>query len=76
MKVQQEPMMSPALSLKTVLTSLEEEIKVLKAQIKGLSNPRKRLKAFADMEGLWKGKANFSFEEIQQAKTKVRDLLG
>ncbi len=59
--------------LSTALTSLEEELKVLKAQIKGLFKPPKGLKSFSELEGIWKGKADFSFEEIQQAKAKLKD---
>lgn len=54
--------------LNTALSSLEEEIKVLKAWIKDLAKPQKGLKSFSNLEGLWKGKADFSFEEIQHAK--------
>lgn len=61
--------------ISTALTSLEEEVKVLKAQIKGLSKPSKGLKSFSDLEGVWKGKADFSFEEIQQAKAKIRNTF-
>ncbi len=57
--------------LSSTLTSMEEEIKILKAQIKGLLKSPKNLKSFSDMEGSWKGKSNFSWEDIQKAKTKV-----
>lgn len=61
--------------LSSTLTSMEEEIKILKAQLKGLLKPSKNLKSFSDMEGLWKGKANFSWREIQKAKIKVSDSI-
>jgi hypothetical protein len=59
--------------LGTVLTSLEEELKVLKAQIQGSLRPSTGLKSFSDLEGIWKGKTDFSFEEIQQSKAKTRN---
>ncbi len=66
--------MTPKL-LRTTLTSLEEELKVLKAQVKGLVRPKKRLKSFAHLEGSWKEKTDFSWEEIQLAKTKMNNIL-
>jgi hypothetical protein len=60
-------------ALSATLTSMEEEIKILKAQIKGLLKSPKNLKSLSDMEGFWMGKANFSWEDIQKIKTKVSD---
>lgn len=61
--------------LNTAFSSLEEEIKVLKAQVKRLIKPEKRLKSFSELEGIWKGKADFSIKEIKEVKTKLKDPL-
>lgn len=55
-------------SINAKLTSIEEELRVIKAQIP----PLRVKKRFVDLEGLWKGKADFSFEEIEEAKIKLR----
>ena len=51
------------------IRGIEEEIRVLKAQ---LGPSGKGVKRFSDLEGLWKGKADFSFEEIQEAEIKLK----
>jgi len=61
--------------ISTSLTSIEEELKVLKAQLHALARPVKKSHSFTDMEGIWKGKVDFVFEEIQQAHVKLRDTL-
>ena len=38
------------------LVSLEEEIKVIKAQIPTLKKPSKKKKCFSSLEGVWKGR--------------------
>jgi len=59
----------------TSLTSIEEELKVLKAQIHSLARSARKSHSFTNMEGIWKGKVDFAFEEIQQAHLKLRDTL-
>lgn len=54
------------------LASIEEELRVLKAQLTESSkSPQKR--HFSDLEGIWRG-AGFTFEEIQHAKLKIKEL--
>jgi len=60
-------------TISTSLTSIEEELKVLKAQIHSLAKPVKKNHSFTDMEGIWKGKVDFAFEEIQQSRVNLRD---
>ncbi len=59
----------------TSLTSIEEELKVLKAQINSLAKPVKKNHSFTDLEGIWKGKVDFAFKEIQQARINFRNVL-
>jgi len=61
--------------ISTSLTSIEEELKVLKAQLHSLEKPVKKNHSFTDMEGIWKGKVDFAFEKIQQAQVKLRNEL-
>ena len=60
-------------TISTSLTSIEEELKVLKAQIHSLAKPVKKNHSFTAMEGIWKGKVDFAFEEIQQARVNLQD---
>jgi len=62
-------------TISTSLTSIEEELKVLKAQLHSLAKPVKKNHSFTDMEGIWKGKVDFVFEEIQQARINLRNTL-
>lgn len=56
----------------TTLASIEEEIRVLKAQV---AKPSKgKVKKFRDLEGIWKGKVDFSFKEVQKAKIKLKEI--
>lgn len=57
------------------LTSIEEELKVVKAQLIRHVPTAGRKKRFVDLEGIWKGKADFSFEEIEEAKIKLKKVL-
>lgn len=54
------------------IASIEEELRVFKAQLRAHPSNRK-VKRFSDLEGIWKG-AGFTFEEIQGAKLKVKEL--
>lgn len=54
------------------ITSIEEELKVLKAQFFKDSGKKGKIQKFSDLEGLWKGKAEFTFEEIQDAEIKLK----
>jgi len=61
-------------TISTSLTSIEEELKVLKAQLHSLTKPvKKNHHSFTNMEGIWKGKVDFAFEEIQQARVNLRN---
>ena len=61
--------------LETGLVSLEEEIKVIKAQIPTLKKSSKKKKCFSSLEGIWKDKADFSLEEIKEAEIKFKGRL-
>ena len=61
--------------LETELVSLEEEIKVIKAQIPTFKKLSKKKKCFSSLEGVWKGKADFSLEEIKEAEIKFTGRL-
>ncbi len=52
------------------LGSIEEEIRVLRSQL--ADSGKKRRKKFTSLEGIWKNKVHFSFEEIKKAKMKSR----
>lgn len=58
--------------LRAKLASVEEEIRVLKAEVALLAAKPKR---FSDLEGIWQGKAEFSFEEIQAEEFKLKEAL-
>jgi hypothetical protein len=51
------------------LAEIEEQIRVLRAQIKASDErPRK----FADLYGIWRGKSNFTYEEIKAAEYQIK----
>ena len=52
------------------LGSIEEELRVLRSQL--VESGKNRRKKFLSLEGIWKNKVNFSFEEIKNAKIKSR----
>ena len=58
--------------LETGLVSIEEEIKVVRAQILTFKKPGKKKRRFSSLEGAWKGKSNFSLEEIKEAEIKFK----
>ncbi len=58
--------------LETELVSLEEEIKVIRAQIPGFKKIGKKKRRFSSLEGAWKGKAGFSLGEIKKAEIKFK----
>ncbi|HHT9125324.1 MAG TPA: hypothetical protein ACFYD6_05830 [Candidatus Brocadiia bacterium] len=62
-------------SINAKLASIEEELKVVKAQVAKHAPASSRKKRFVDLEGIWKGKADFSFEEIEEAKIKLKKCL-
>ncbi len=45
------------------LSSIEEELKVLRSQL--AESGKNRGKKFSSLEGIWKNKVNFSFEEAK-----------
>lgn len=56
------------------IASIEEELKVLKAQIQERGKGRrKKIRRFSELEGLWKGKADFSFEEIKSQEIRLKE---
>ncbi len=66
-------------SLKIELASIEAQLKVLKAGLKGVESTKgakKKSFKFRDFYGIWKNKVNLSYEEIKSAEVKlVEDLL-
>lgn len=61
--------------LETELVSLEEEIKVIRAQMPAFRKLNKKKKCFSSLEGVWKDKADFSLEEIKEAEIKFTGRL-
>lgn len=59
--------------LMSKLASLEEEIRLLKsAMVK--KSPSIIKKGLASLEGYWKGKADFYWEEIERSEIKVKEF--
>ena len=58
--------------LETELVSIEEELKVVRAQMLTFKKPGKEKRCFSSLEGIWKGKSNFSLEEIKEAELKFK----
>lgn len=58
--------------LETELSSLEEEIKVIRAQILGSKKRGNKKRLFSSLEGIWKGKTDFSLKEIKEAEIKFK----
>jgi hypothetical protein len=58
-------------SIRARLASIEEQIKVLKAEL-DVKPRRRKPKRFADLYGIWKGKVDLTFEEIKEAEVKLR----
>jgi len=56
--------------LETGLVSIEEEIKVVRAQILTFKKPGKKKRRFSSLEGIWKGKSDFSLEKIKEARLR------
>ena len=51
------------------LASIELQLRMIRAQLaKEDGEPPRR---FSDLKGIWKGKTNFSYEEIKEAEIKV-----
>jgi len=62
-------------SIRARLSSIEDQIKVLKAELETKRRKRKP-RRFSDLYGIWKGKVDLSLEEMQKAEIKLRnDLL-
>lgn len=59
-------------TIRARLTTIEEQIRVLKAELNSKRAKRKP-RRFADLYGIWKGKVHLSFEEIQDAEIKLKD---
>jgi hypothetical protein len=58
-------------SVRARLSAIEEQIRILKADLLTKSRNRKP-RRFSDLYGCWKGKVNLSFEEIQEAEIRLR----
>lgn len=54
------------------LAEIEEQLRVLRAQ---LIPKERRPKKFADLYGIWRGKSDFTYEEIKEAEYKLKDDL-
>jgi len=60
-------------TLRLQIDSLETQLKVLKSQ---LSTRRKsQIKKFSDLKGIWKGKVEFSADDIRKAQLSLEDKL-
>lgn len=62
-------------SVRARLAAIEGQIRVLKAELRRQPRTKKAPRRFADLYGIWKGKVDLSFEEIQQAEIKLREEL-
>ncbi len=62
-------------TIRARLNAIEEQIKVLKAELDVKPRSGKKTRRFADLYGIWKGKVDLSFDEIQEAEIKLRDEL-
>jgi len=60
----------------TNASSLSEAIFIAISDYLKRNSPRRKslTRSFASLEGIWKGKADFSFEEIKAAEIKTRSL--
>ena len=61
-------------SIRSRLNAIEEQIKVLKAEMEA-KPPRKAKRRFGELYGIWKGKSQFTYEEIKEAEIKLKDEL-
>lgn len=52
----------------TQLTSLEEELRVLRIRLQSARRPARR--TFASLQGLWRRRANFSLEAIRRSEIR------
>lgn len=61
-------------SLASKITSLELQLKVLKGQIKKKEKVKKKVKKFSELYGIFKGKGDFSYDEIKEAEIKLGEF--
>ena len=61
-------------SVRARLSAIEEQIRVLKVELASKS-PKRKARRFSDLYGLWKGKSDFSYEEIKEAEVRLKDDL-
>ena len=55
------------------LNSIEEQIRILKAEVVQPRSRKSRARPFAELYGIWKGKVDLSLEDIQTAEIRSRD---
>ena len=53
---------------------IQLELKVLEARVMALRDTEESPKRFADLEGIWEGMTEFSYEDIQQAKYRIKEF--
>ena len=59
-------------SIRARLGTIEEQIRVLKGEL-ATKPARKPARRFSDLYGIWKGKVDLTFEEIQEAEIRLKD---
>ena len=63
-------------TLRAVLASLEEEIRLLRQSLKKhpVSSRGNNGKDFSSLKGLWKGKVSFSFQDIKASEMSIKSF--
>lgn len=61
-------------SIAVRLKETEEELRLLRRHLEEESS-KGRPKRFPELYGIWKGKSDFTYEEIEEAEIKLRDEL-
>lgn len=59
--------------LKAAIGSIEEELRIVKAQISEAGGEMG--KKFLSLKGIWKGKTSFSLEDIKSTEIKLKEDL-
>jgi len=60
-------------SIAVRLKETEEELRLLRQRLSEKTS--KRRTKFSDLYGIWKGKSNFTYEEIKEAEIRLKDEL-
>lgn len=71
MKAQEDSIDLKIRNLEDRLNIIHQELELLKAKKKIFKGKPRTL---IDLKGIWKGKGNFSEEEIEAAKIRVKDF--